>query len=72
MENKITQAKKQIIEYLESQKEPENSNRFHAEYPHWFAFNEALDIAIEEVKDGLNKIEHDVEFKRGSEFILPY
>lgn len=72
MENKITKAKREIIDYLKSQKEPENSNRFHAEYPHWFAFNEAIDIAIEEVKDVLNKIEHDVEFKRGSEFKPPY
>jgi len=65
MKNKITLAKEEIICYLENQKEPEDSNRYFAEEESWEAFNEAMDIAIDEVEEVLSKIEHDVEFKRG-------
>jgi len=65
MKNKVRIAKEILVNYLENQKEPEDSNRYFAEEEYWSAFNEAMNIAIEEVEEVLGRIEHDVEFKRG-------
>jgi len=68
MKNKITRAKKEIIDYLQSQKEPEHTNRYYVEEEYWRTWNEAMETAIQEVKDVFSRIENDDDFKKMGEY----